>query len=352
MAINCYCGLMGSGKTFEVVSNVIVPAIRKGRRVVTNIDGIDNDMIRAYCAEKFDIHIQELGSVINVNNQHVTSQSFFPLDHNDEKHISQSFVQPGDLVCIDEAYKIWGQDCKILPAHVIFFREHRHYINPQSGIACDLVLMTQAITDLHRILKVVIEQSFRCHKAKGIGKDNLYTVTMWEGWKQTQKTIVKDWTKTYDPQIFALYKSYSGSGQGKEIAADQRQNIFSDKRYLYKLAFFVFGGGWAVWHLITFFSDKISKKPAQSTSPIATQFNEKNTSKSDISTQWRIAGTMTVGGVEQIVLVGQSGVRAESAISYTGAGLSLSGKVDGSVVNRFSGPVAIATPSKKDGMLP
>lgn len=37
MPINIYTGLMRSGKSYEVVSEVIVPAIRKGRRVVTNV---------------------------------------------------------------------------------------------------------------------------------------------------------------------------------------------------------------------------------------------------------------------------------------------------------------------------
>jgi zona occludens toxin len=43
MPITAYTGLMGSGKSYECVSSVIVPAIKKGRRVVTNVDGIDSD---------------------------------------------------------------------------------------------------------------------------------------------------------------------------------------------------------------------------------------------------------------------------------------------------------------------
>jgi zona occludens toxin len=37
MAIKVYVGLMGSGKSYEVVSNVIVPALGRGRRVISNI---------------------------------------------------------------------------------------------------------------------------------------------------------------------------------------------------------------------------------------------------------------------------------------------------------------------------
>jgi zona occludens toxin len=35
MAINAYTGLMGSGKSYEVVSSVILPAVKSGRRVVS-----------------------------------------------------------------------------------------------------------------------------------------------------------------------------------------------------------------------------------------------------------------------------------------------------------------------------
>ncbi len=66
MAINCYTGLMGSGKTYEVVLSIIIPAVCQGRRVITNISGIDSDAIRAYCCEKFDI---PLGCVHNQANQ-------------------------------------------------------------------------------------------------------------------------------------------------------------------------------------------------------------------------------------------------------------------------------------------
>jgi zona occludens toxin len=53
MPINAYVGLMGSGKSYEVVSSVIVPAVSQGRRVVTNVEGLQDDEIKAYCAKLF-----------------------------------------------------------------------------------------------------------------------------------------------------------------------------------------------------------------------------------------------------------------------------------------------------------
>lgn len=354
MSINCYSGLQGSGKSYEVVSSIIVPAVAQGRRVVTNISGIDNDGIRAYCCEKLNVPMDRLGSVIYAKNEEVASRDFFPTETSHDDVECKSLVLPGDLVAIDEAYKIWGSDCKIHNEHKVFFREHRHYIHAETGVACDLVLMTQDIGDLHRVLKVVIEQSFKTHKAKGVGRNDLYTITMWEGWKQAQKTIVKDWTQTYNPEIFPLYKSYAGEQQGKELASDSRQNVFADRRLLYKIAFLLIAGGFAIWKLWHFFGDKINPGATAGTS-ISQGGSSPGTSspKSDYSSDWRIVGTLDVGGIRQVILAGTNGVRMDQAIYYKGAGLSLIGRVDGKMVTRFSGPAFSPSPidSKKDGLV-
>ncbi len=337
---------MGSGKTYEVVSSIIIPATCQGRRVVTNISGIDNDAIRAYCCEKFDIPLDKLGHVVYAKNEEVMSCEFFPTMETREEHQCKSYVLPGDLVAVDEAYKIWGQDCKIHNEHKVFFREHRHYVHSQTGVACDLVLMTQDIGDLHRVLKVVIEQSFKTHKAKGVGMNTVYTITMWEGWKQHQKNIVKDWTQTYNPEIFPLYKSYAGEQQGRELASDTRQNVFADKRLLYKIAFMLIGGCLAVWWLWHYVSNKInpSGKPGTTISQDAAPGVV--LPKSNYSPDWRIVGVLDVGGIRQIVLAGANGIRLDNGIYYTGAGLSLSGMVDGKTVTRFSGQAPSTSPSE------
>lgn len=345
MSINCYSGLQGSGKSYEVVSSIIVPAVTHGRRVVTNISGIDNDGIRAYCSERFDVPIDNLGFVLYATNEQVSAADFFPTEHSHMDDSLVSLVLPGDLVAIDEAYKIWGSDVKILNQHKVFFREHRHYVHKDTGVSCDLVLMTQDIGDLHRMLKVVIEQSFKTHKAKGIGRSDLYTITMWEGWKQTQKGIVKDWTQKYNPEIFPLYKSYAGDQQGKEVISDKRQNVLSDKRLVYKLLFLLLAGVFAVWKLWHFFGDKINSKPSEAVSSNLSQPGTAVIPKSDFSPDWRIVGVISIGGVDQVVLSGPGGMRVEQMTLFKGAGLSLNGVIDGKRVTRFTGLANAIVPS-------
>jgi len=68
---------MGSGKTYEAILNGVLPAIEAGRRVVTNISGIDSEKIRDYLANK-GRDVASLGHVLNVSNEAVSQPGFFP----------------------------------------------------------------------------------------------------------------------------------------------------------------------------------------------------------------------------------------------------------------------------------
>jgi len=341
MSINAYTGLQGSGKSYEVVLSVVIPAITQGRRVITNIDGIDSDAIRAYINEKDGIALSNLGEAVYVENSVITEPNFFPTNYQSNNAGEQlTVVKNGDLVAIDEAWRFWGTDCKISEEHRIFFREHRHFINPETGVSCDLVLMVQDISDIHRILKVVVELSFRTHKAKALGLNNTYNISMWEGYKQHQKNVVSDWTRSYDKKIFPLYKSYSGSAQGTELATDKRQNIFNDKRLIFKIIFMIVACIFAGYKIFIFFNEKIHPTKQQNAPSIpimaAPQQTQPTHNDTD-STEWRIVGTVDIDGFKSVVLASKTGLRFESVMSFTGFGSNLSGVIDGKRVTRFTG---------------
>ncbi len=130
MPINVYTGLMRSGKSYEVVSQVILEAVAHGRRVVTNVDGIDNDLIQSYVAESRNLDFGTLGQVVHCTNEQVFKPDFFPYYDDKKSAITDTFCQPGDLVCIDEAWRFWGTDSKLLKEHKSFFLEHGHFVHP------------------------------------------------------------------------------------------------------------------------------------------------------------------------------------------------------------------------------
>jgi zona occludens toxin len=354
MPINVYTGLMRSGKSFEVVSEVIVPAVRSGRRVVTNVDGISQAKIHEYLEASYPDDDESLyGSILHVDNTQVFQIDFFPYyDDHKGAHLD-TIVQPGDLVCIDEAWRFWGAtDCKIHKNHRSFFLEHGHFTNEKTNVACDLVLMIQDMGTLHRSVKSVVAFNFRTHKKVALGLGNTYSVTMWEGYKQSRGSQIGNWVRKYKKDIFPLYSSFSGGAEGVLVNSDSRQNIFTNKKLWFSMlaavavAIFSFYNVWSFFHPPALGRDG---KPVKSVdlSPLPTKSISVGSSVTpSVSEVWRIDGTYTAQNKALIVLSNGSGaIRLVSALEFTNSGLMQVGNVDGSKITAWSGLSAHPAPS-------
>lgn len=350
MPINVYTGLMRSGKSYEVVSEVILAAILSGRRVVTNVDGISNDLIREYVAQKNKCDIEKLGTVVHVVNADVFRPDFFPF-YDDEKSVhTDTIVQPGDLVCIDEAWRFWGGDCKILKEHKSFFLEHGHFTNEKTGVACDLVLMIQDMGTLNRFVKNVVAFNFRTHKKVSLGMGNTYSITCWEGFKQTKQTRIGEWIRRYSKEIFPLYSSFKGGVQGKTVNVDSRQNIFSSKKLLLGVILFLIFGIWSVRTVYKFFKPD-PKTPVVAASGAAAPGAPGSVAASAVahsafSENWRIAGVAVISGKNFVVVTNSVGsIRLESPPGFSNSGFVQVGEIDGQKVSVWSGSVALRSSS-------
>jgi zona occludens toxin len=349
--INVYTGLMRSGKSYEVVSQVILEAIAQGRRVVTNVDGIDSELVRAYVADKRKLPMEQLGQIAHVTNEDVFKPDFLPYYDDAKTAHTDTIVQPGDLVAIDEAWRFWGTDCKLLKQHKSFFLEHGHFTHPESGVACDLVLMIQDMGTLHRFLKNVVAFSFRTHKKISFGLNNTYSVVMWEGSKMNKQTRIGDWVRRYNKEIFPLYSSFKGGAQGKTVNVDKRQNIFANPRLWVVVGLCLFGGIYGFRNLWKFFhpapppadiaksGDAGSPKGAAPVTPgAAAPVADSALGHPGLSSQWRIAGRYAHGPDSWVLLVDSAGqVRMESPSVITGTGLLAVGVIDGQLVTPYSG---------------
>lgn len=346
MPINAYTGLMGSGKTYEVVGFVILPALLKGRRVVTNIEGLDYEKITNYLHAKHpDV---ELGELLLVTNDQIAAEGFFPCRDGDE----DATVKGGDMVCIDEAWRFFGTSTKIRASTQVFLREHRHYTNPETKVSCDLALMLQSIGDLHRTVKAVVELSFRTFKLKTVGLNKRYRLDMFEGTNQKISMRANTWQKAYDPAIFGLYSSYA-AGSGKELAIDGRQNVLKDPRIWAMAAGVVLlmaAGGFGLNYLFSRY--KTPKVEAQAAAPgaapgaavpgraAAPSALPAPAPKAVDSTEWRLAGRIVTGRGERAVMVGAgSRVRVEDPALFVGYGWDRRAMIDGERISAWSGPV-------------
>lgn len=346
MAINAYVGLQGSGKSFEVVSSVILDAVAQGRRVVTNVAGINEDRIHEYLVNKRDVNPQNLGKIVHIENDRIMQPQFFP---DEDKPELESVVLGGDLVAIDEAWRFWGTDNgKLSHEHMQFFRMHRHYAHPDTGVTCDVVLMTQDITGLHRSVKNVIEFAFRMHKHKSLGFSKRYRVEIYEGWKLNAKTRIDDRQKKYDPEIFPLYQSYTG-GQGMEKAIDSRQNILANRTlWLYAIGTLAAAlvGGYGAWR---FFHPQVAEQANSTTAqnnskksgaatPGTTSESKPVEVRSGFSESWRIVGQLDMADMHWVIVANPAGrLRLESPSMFHGNGAAAIGEIDGERVTRWSG---------------
>lgn len=231
MSIKAVTGLQGHGKTYETVKTAVVPGIASGRRIVTNIRGLNIDKIRAYIASgKGGTALaggsQDAGDILTIETSQVTATGFFPvLDAQSvyDKNVP-SIVLPGDLVILDEAWRFWGTDCKVPEQHMAFWREHRHFVG-ENGDTCDLIVISQSITDIHRKLRAVIELSTICCKPKELGITSAYLCDVYSRATLKKGDFLGTHRYKYDKEIFALYESYSGGKAGKENVLDKRQNV-------------------------------------------------------------------------------------------------------------------------------
>lgn len=343
MAINAYTGLMGSGKSYEVVENVILPALAAGRRVVTNVANLQIDQINDYLVDILKADSDKLGQVVQVQNEDLTKPDFFPPEHPNEDG-ELSTVQPGDLVVVDECWRWWSMGSKIMPAHMAFFRMHRHFTNPETGVSCDLVLVVQDIGDLHRQLKAVIENVYRMTKHKALGSSTRYRVDVYQGNKVTRSPI-RSIQRKYNKAIFPLYQSYShGDGKGKEVAIDDRNNIFKSTLFRVFLPLLLVVVAFPVYFLYRFFVPaKEEGKQPQATASVPAKAGSQpaptaSPGQLPDDPQWRVVGHYKYGDRHHIVIA--RGATLRTLINPSGwytDPLRSSGVLDGHIVSTYSG---------------
>lgn len=241
MAFTAYTGPMGSGKSHALVKDVIVPAVMAGRCVRSNIDGLNPNAVRAYCLERPDQwkveSADKLGEVVLFHGQDAQADSGFWPTEETEKQGLPTVVRPGDLVVFDEWAMYWPTGDKSAASVELesFMRWHRHLTHPETGVACDLAVATQAITDFSRRHRPLLGATYLFKKLTAVGKPKSYTWHSYQG--RFQKNPIQTGHGDYDPAIFPLYASSSGASAGNhtELRTNKKETIWT---------------GWRAWAVI------------------------------------------------------------------------------------------------------
>ena len=269
MAIKTYVGLMGSGKSYEVVSNVIIPALGRGRRVISNIAGLQYDLIKSYLIEEKNISENQIGELISVNHDAVLDPQFWLTDKDDLSTRDARFMLPGDLVCLDEIWRFWEGFRRPHDRVLNFVRMHRHMLD-ENGVSSDLALVTQDIMDVGPPVRRVVEETFRMTKLTMIGAATKYRIDVYSGAQGRDDKPLRQFFRTYDPKFFPMYSSHSLKKEGqeaKEENIDQRGNILNHPGIKYGVPIGVLLFIAVLWFGVSSFSEMTSVESSEQQTP-------------------------------------------------------------------------------------
>ena len=351
MAITAYTGPPGSGKSYALVEQVIVPAVMAGRRVLTNVAGVDPDKVRAYCQGKMD-EPSRCGSVVLFDGRQATEPHFFPTE---EIPDSETFVKGGDLIVFDEWRLYWPKRGKLPSADLEpFLRWHRHLVSAD-GVACDVAIASQLPTDIHMDFRGLVESSYKFRKLKSVGLNKAYAWDGYDGHLQPKGKAERKGNGTYRDEITALYSSYSTTKQATELVTDKRMSIFGKSTVVMMVGGVVvaISAGWYIYGFFTGGAGVIQAKPVAA-GP-GTPGQQIAAAQAPANSSYRIVGQV-VGdqGVRVIVLDKAGALRVLRPDGFTfDADRPVSGTVDGQrVVAEDRVSVDAPTMMQLPGMVP
>ena len=242
MAIDAYVGLPGSGKSYSVVKFAILPSLKQGRQVITNIP------LTEAAHDEYHGLIRQL-------------------DHDwykDEKLFES--IPNGSVVVLDELWRRWP---KGMPATKVPFRdkeflaEHRHMVD-EAGNSTRVVLVTQDLDQLAAFATMLVDTTYQSVKLSAVGSNKRFRVDIYQGAAKGQRPpksrLLRSVFDKYESNIHQYYQSAtkSLSGQvGDESKADKRASIWRSPLMLFTLVSPILLGV-LIWQIGRFFSGGMS----------------------------------------------------------------------------------------------
>lgn len=187
MAIHIFTGNVGSGKTYHIVNQVIIPFL-----------------LEPHTAKRKIIHN------VRLNNHVIESEFLFPFALSDRvRQLSNSDMESaildmekiaGSLVVIDEFQLIWPSSKGMTnPKHLEFFTTHRHHM-------IDICIGTQDIENIVKVVRNLVEVENHFKALKDVGFSGGYVV---ERYYNRSKKLGSRFNAKYDPDKFKFYNSHA-----------------------------------------------------------------------------------------------------------------------------------------------
>jgi len=224
--INALEGIPGSGKSYEAVAYHVLPALRSGRKVITNLP-LNIDAFAAIdpaWRDLIEIRTRPAPRIGDWNAANIAEHEAFRLwtDREPEPQAENIFT----FGCVWDYYSTWRgrknqgplyviDECHVslpkvgTPDEVVqWFKLHRHYNS-------DVLLMTQSFRDINQPIAQLIATRIACRKADILGNADEYIRKVHAGYRGA---VIQTDRRKYEPKYFGLYKSNtqsSGSSESK-----------------------------------------------------------------------------------------------------------------------------------------
>jgi len=231
MSILAYTGLPGAGKSYAVVEHQVLPAVKAGRRVVTNIP-LAWDVLRQRFpgAELVELPLEKISASPEVIFEYVT---------------------PGSVLVLDEVWRVFPAGLKANHVPEPFRKllaEHRHMVNDKNE-ACQIVLVTQDLAQVAAFARQLVEQTFRTVKLSAVGIRGGYRLDVFQGPVSGPNPPLQNRLREvygrYSKDVWSLYQSHTMSeakdGGADERAVDRRGNLLRSPALLATAAVVVLG---------------------------------------------------------------------------------------------------------------
>ncbi|MPT21157.1 MAG: hypothetical protein E2579_26040 [Pseudomonas sp.] len=242
MAIEAYVGLPGHGKSYGVVEHVIIPSIKEGRHVVTNIP----------------LEREELLADFGTTGSDITQ---LPEDWYERDDMAE-FIPAGSVAVLDELWRRWPAGLKANQAQLAdksLLAEHRHRVD-EKGRSMRIVLVTQHLSQLAAWVRILVEQTYKITKLTAIGSTKKFRVDIYMG-APTGNSIPKSKLirQTYGQYKKEIYRYYSSATQsatgsvGDESKADKRGTIWRSPVIIFSIVGPLTLGPLLLWWLYGYF---------------------------------------------------------------------------------------------------
>lgn len=365
MAIDAYVGLPGHGKSYGVVEHVIIPSLKQGRHVVTNIP-LNADAL-----------LMDFGGTIQQ----------LPNDWFELKDLSEYAIN-GCVLVLDELWRRWPSGMLTNQASTedkALLAEHRHRVDKDNR-SMRIVLVTQDLSQIANWVRVLVESTYRVSKKS----KKFYVVSIYNGAvtgvRPPKSALLRQATGRFKKEVYVYYSSATQSETGNvgdESKADGRASILKSWGLWALIITSLIGGTFGVMGIKSFFTPKT----IESVEPTPVQPQKQQTSASrassavyknvvskptepTLSTLWRVAGYVRAPSkrsatasqmlgvdhvelTERVALVNGSRYRyvLMSQCDFLEGGIDIYCDIDGERITPWTGSGAVTTVFQPDNQL-